>query len=496
MLFHGIKLWGNMDFEALISPSGWLIVGAVFFVQLLASIHILQTKDDVRSAITWIGLVWIAPMLGLLSYFLFGINRIRRRARRVRERQGLAPRSTAMTDPDGPNLTEGVPEAANRWQAHAKLAGRITKRPLTLGNRIEPLEGGRQAYDAMIKAIDDAKHTVALTTYIFQADQAGRRFIAALARAKDRGVEVRVLVDAVGNLYGLKPVSNLLRRKGVPVAVFNPARLSWRLAFFNLRTHRKLLIVDGRKGFAGGMNIRKHHLERTDGSPRVRDTHFHLEGPIVRQMMQAFTDDWAFSKKEDLDDDVWMPRIRKLPDGMVARAVPDGPDEPHHKTIMLLESALASARKRVQIVTPYFLPEQALIAALKQAALRGVQVDILVPANNNLPMFALSSLSGARQLVEIGCNLYLSAPPFDHTKLMIVDDEWVLFGSSNWDARSLKLNFEFNVECYDATFAATMHEWISDRLQAAKKMDVTDFDARSRFQKVIGRILWLASPYL
>ncbi|NVJ98379.1 MAG: PLDc N-terminal domain-containing protein [Alphaproteobacteria bacterium] len=485
-----------MDLEALMWPNGWLIVGFVFIAQLLASIHILRTKEDVRSAITWIGLVWIAPMLGLLSYFLFGINRIRRRARRVRERQGLKPRTDDMEEPEGPLLTDGITDAANRWRAHSRLSGRVTKLPLTLGNQVQPLEGGRQAYDAMIAAIDGAKRTVALTTYIFQADQAGRRFIAALARAHDRGVEVRVLVDAVGNLYGLKPVSNLLRRKGVPVATFNPARLSWRLAFFNLRTHRKLLVVDGETGFAGGMNIRKHHLEHSDGRPRVRDTHFRLGGPIVGQLMQAFREDWTYSCKEELEESIWLPSTASDKGSVVARAIPDGPDEVNHKTAMILESALASARKRVQIITPYFLPEPALVAALKQAALRGVQVDILMPEKNNLPFFTLSSLSGARQLVENGCRLYLSKPPFDHTKLMIVDDAWVLFGSSNWDARSLKLNFEFNVECFDAAFAATMTDWVSERYESARRMGREDFRARSRLSRIFGRIFWLASPYL
>lgn len=485
-----------MNLEALIGPNGWLIVGFVFMAQLLTSIHILRTKDEVRSAITWIALVWLAPMLGLLSYFLFGISRIRRRARRVRERQGLAPKSSAILDPDGPTLLDGMPSAANRWRAHDRLSGRVTRNPVTLGNDIIPLEGGREAYDAMIRAIDSAERTVALTTYIFQADQAGRRFVSALARAQDRGVEVRVLVDAVGNLYGLKPVSNLLRRRGVPVATFNPARLSWRLAFFNLRTHRKMLIVDGNTAFAGGMNIRKHHLERSDGSPRVRDTHFQLVGPIVRQMATAFADDWLYSTKEELDETLWVPAREGNQDGIVARAVPDGPDEPAQKTLLLMESALASARRRVQIITPYFLPEPALIWALKQAALRGVQVDILVPEKNNLPLFALSSMSGARHLVEMGCRLYLSKPPFDHTKLMIVDDAWVMFGSSNWDARSLKLNFEFNVECYDTAFNARMTAWVAKRFEAAREMTREEFRNRPWSKRIAGRVLWLASPYL
>lgn len=489
-----------MNLEAWIWPDGVLIASMVLILQLLASIHIMRTKDDVRSAIAWIGLVWLAPIFGLLVYWLFGVSRIRRRARLSRQKRGLAPRSGGLTDPGGPLLTDAVPDARNRWRAHARLAGRVCATPLTVGNKITPLLGGREAYDAMIDAIDMAEHTVALTTYIFQADQAGRRFVAALARAHDRGVQVRVLVDAVGNLYGFKPVSNLLRRRGVPVAVFNPARFSWRLAFFNLRTHRKLLVIDGYKGFAGGMNIRKHHLEDAKGGQRVQDSHFRLEGPIVTQMMDAFADDWAFSCGEELDEDTWLPPVEAAPDmiqaGVAARAIADGPDEPHQRAAMVIESALAAARERVQIVTPYFLPEQALLSGLKQAALRGVQVDILVPERNNLPLFALTSMAGVRQLVEAGCNLYLSKPPFDHSKLMIVDGCWALFGSSNWDARSFKLNFEFNVEAYQDGFARRMTDWVTDRFDSASQMTLAEIDGRPLGRRALGRVLWLASPYL
>ena len=485
-----------MNLEAWIWPDGVLIAAFVLIAQILASIQIMRTKEEVRSAVSWLGLVWLAPIFGLLMYLLFGINRIQRRARLSREKRGLRPRSGELVDPGGPQIIDGMPDAPNRWRAHDRLSGRVSAQQLALGNKITPLEGGRQAYDAMIKAIDGAEHTVALTTYIFQADQAGRRFVAALARAKDRGVEVRVLVDAVGNLYGFKPVSNLLRRLGVPIASFNPARFSWRLAFFNLRTHRKLLIIDGKHGFAGGMNIRKHHLERSDGTPRVRDTHFALEGPIVTQMMDAFADDWAFSSGEELAEEKWLPPIAPIKGGSPARAIADGPDERRQKTAMIIESALASARRHVQIITPYFLPEQALIEALKQASLRGVQVDILVPEKSNLPMFGMAAMSGVRQLVQAGCNLYMSKPPFDHSKLMIVDKRWSLFGSSNWDARSLKLNFEFNVEIYDEAFNSQLRSWVSERFTSAKLMNLEALNKRPRYKRILGRILWLASPYL
>lgn len=464
--------------------------------QLLTTVHILYTKDEVRSAIAWCAVVWLTSFFGVLVYLLFGISRIRRRAVAVRQRRGLAPRGGPLADPEGQNLAEITPDAPHRWLAHDRLAGRVAGTELTNGNTITPYEGGRAAYEAMATAINEAEHTVALTTYIFQADQAGRKIITALVRAKERGVEVKVLVDAVGNMYGLRPVSSLLRRNGIDVVTFNPARLSWRLAFFNLRTHRKLLVIDGIKGFAGGMNIRKHHLEGPEGRRLVRDTHFGLTGPIVTQMTEAFADDWLFSSKHQLDEGLWLPKVTPVKGGVAARSIPDGPDEPQQKTAMIIESALASARERVQIITPYFLPEQALLAALKQAALRGVTVDILLPLKSNLPMFSMAAMVGAKQLIEAGCRVFLSPAPFDHSKLMIVDSAWTLLGSSNWDARSLKLNFEFNIECYDEKFAGQMTEWMRPRYETAAPVSLQDIKNRRGSHRVLGRIMWLASPYL
>lgn len=485
-----------MDLEAIVWPDGVVIAFSVLFVQILVSAHILYTKDEVRSAIAWCAVIWLAPVFGLLFYGLFGISRIKRRAVAARQKRGLAPRTTPSGTLSGPTIAEIESKTPNRWNAHDRLARRVTASELTAGNTIEPLHGGRAAYDAMIAAIDTAKTTVALSSYIFQADQAGRRFVAALSRAKQRGVDVKVLVDAVGNLYGLKPVTNLLRRHKIDVATFNPARLSWRLAFFNLRTHRKLLIIDGCTGFTGGMNIRKHHLEEHDGTQRVRDTHFRLTGPVVQQMTETFADDWVFSNQPPLDNEKWLKVDPPEAGNIAARAISDGPDEPFQKTATIMESALAAARDHVQIISPYFLPEQSLVSALKQAALRGVTVDILMPEKNNLPFFSAAAMSGMRHLVSAGCHLHLSRPPFDHTKLMVVDKTWALFGSSNWDARSLKLNFEFNIECYGKAFGTIMHNWANNRFNGAKKITKDDLKNRKRSHRILGRLMWLASPYL
>lgn len=463
---------------------------------ILATLHVLMTRDEPRAAIAWMGFVWFVPILGVALYLLFGIKRIERRARRARRVRGMIPRQGLLEKASGQELSIIRPNTHNRWRLHSVLAGRVSGHQLTSGNYIDSLEGGRPAYDAMVEAINAAEKTIALTTYIFQADQAGRRIIKALSRAKERGVEVRVLVDAVGNWYGLKPVTGILKRAGIAVASFNPPSFSWRLTVFNLRTHRKILVVDGRIGFAGGMNIRKSHLAGSDGKPQVMDTHFKLVGPVVGQLMEAFADDWAFSQGEELAGPDWFPELYPNPVGAVARAIADGPDEAEEKTKLILTSAIESARHNIVLQTPYFLPSPILKAALRQAALRGVKVDILVPARSNLRFVDMASKVNYVEFLKAGCTIHLADGPFDHSKLIAVDSMWAMFGSSNLDARSLQLNFEFNVEIYDEKVAEQVSLLITRKMANSTIVTLEQVIKTPFLRRMLNKLVWLATPYL
>ena len=480
-----LEAFGTMTLAALV------VVASIF-----AGLHVMMTKDDVRSALAWIGFVLFVPIFGPIFYLLFGINRVTRQAVRTRELRGMKARPEIPDQSVGQDLGAMLPEAANRWRAHSRLASRVARRPITAGNEIEPLEGGRPAYDKMIEAINGAKRSVALTTYIFQADQAGRRFVTALKNAHERGVEVRVLVDSVGNLYGLKPVMRLLKRHGVPVASFNSPRWSWRLALVNLRTHRKLLVVDGEKGFAGGMNIRAGHLKDEKGHQRIRDTHFAISGPVVGQMLDAFSDDWLYTTGEDLAGDAWTVAPFSGKGEIVARSIADGPDEKMAKTSLIIASALSAAREKVEIITPYFVPDKDLVTALMAAAMRGVDVRILVPEKSNLPLIGMAAEANFANLLNAGCRIFQSRAPFDHSKLANIDDSWVLFGSSNWDARSLRLNFEFNIETIGPKLAGALGPTFRDKFSDAKELPVNWWKTRSRLYRVVSKLLWLNSPYL
>lgn len=457
---------------------------------LLATSHTLLHKRDTRAATIWIMLIWALPAGGPLLYLALGINRIRRRAIQL----GV---HNALSRPVPENLGEPEQEGAEHLQHIASVVGRITGQPLVPGNHVEPLIAGDAAYPAMLAAIDGARKSVGLCTYIFDNDASGRKFVAALERAAKRGVAVRVLVDSAGLRYSWPSITAKLRRARIPTARFLPASLltPWRAATINLRNHRKIVVVDGTLAFTGGMNIRAGNVLSENPRHPVQDLHFRVTGPVVTALQETFANDWAFSTGEVLAGEAWFPELVETGE-IVARVITDGPDGDFEKARWTLLAALAEAQTSIKILTPYFLPDFALITALKLAALRGVRVDILLPAENNLPYVQWASAAMWWQVLEGGCHLWLTPPPFDHSKLMIVDGHWVLIGSANWDPRSLRLNFELCLEAYGRGFAGQMEGVFARKLGTAREVTIEEADGRPVFIKLRDSIARLFSPYL
>jgi cardiolipin synthase A/B len=467
-----------------------IAAGFHFLAALLASAHALLHKRDTRAAIIWIAIVWFLPALGPLLYLALGVNRIRRHAVK------LGVHKTFSRDvPE--NLGEPEHDGAEHLKHIARVVSRLAKQPLTAGNKIEPLVNGDAAFPAMLGAIESAKKSITLGSYIFDNDASGQKFVAALEHAVARKIQVRVLVDSAGTRYSWPPITWKLRHAKIPFAKFLPASIftPWRVATINLRDHRKSLVVDGQVGFTGGMNIRHGNVLADKPKSPVQDLHFRVEGPVVTELQEAFANDWAFTTKEILDGEIWFPELKES-GNVIARVIPDGPDADFENARWTLLAALAEAQTSVKILTPYFLPDNALITALNLAALRGVRVDIILPAKNNLPPVHWASRAMWWQVLERGCHIWLTPPPFDHSKLMIVDGHWVLFGSANWDARSLRLNFELNVECYGREFAQEMEKVIAKKISAAREVTLAEVDARSLPAKLRDAIARLFSPYL
>jgi cardiolipin synthase len=287
----------------------------------------------------------------------------------------------------------------------------------------------------------------------------------------------------------------VLKNRGVPVAKFLPALLPRSVTHFNLRNHCKILVLDGRLGFTGGMNIRQGSVLASNPKHPTKDLHFRVIGPVVAQLQEAFARDWAFTTGEKLLGDPWFPELG--PEGeTLARGITDGPDRDIDKLHWVFLAAIGAARRSIRIMTPYFLPDRVLLKALHLAAQRGVEVDIIVPEIANLPAVRWAMWGHHRQVLREGLRLWLSPPPFDHSKLFVVDGYWSSVGSSNWDPRSLRLNFEFNLECYDPELGASLEEHVRRRLQDARVLTAEELDGRSLFLKVRDGTARLMAPYL
>jgi cardiolipin synthase len=422
--------------------------------------HILVHKRDPGSAVAWIGIAWLSPVLGSLLYVLLGVNRVRRRALTMRAPQGSALPAAAVAE-----ASSDDPMATLEYSAE-----RITGRPAKSGNAIAILRNGDGAYPRMLACIEAAQDSVALCSYIFRADAAGEPFIAALVRAQRRNVAVRVLIDGVGGGYFWSTTYFKLRQAGVPVARFLHSPLPWRMPFLNLRAHKKLLGIDGRIAFIGGLNIGAENLLSSKPAHPVLDTHFVLEGPVVAQIIRTFVDDWFFTSGERLAGAPWFPALAPLGDS-IARAVTSGPDQDLEKIELMILQAVGAARSSVKVMTPYFLPDDRIITALALAAMRGVQVDVILPANSNHPTLDWGARAHIGPLLAAQCRIWTHGAPFDHSKLMTVDGRWCLVGSANWDMRSFRLNFELNVEIYHSALVQELEHFITEKQEVRLSAD-------------------------
>ena len=449
---------------------------------VIAAAHALLYKRRPQSAFGWIAVSLLLPFGGALLYWLFGINRVKTRAKKLRTREPVcAVPAEAVADPPA----DLVPLA--------RLGYAVTGMALVAGNRLEALHNGEQAYPAMLEAIRKAERTVYLATYIFDDDAVGAEFAAALAAAAGRGVDVRVILDGIGELYSTPPMHRRLRKLGIRYGLFLPPQL-WPPTFHvNLRNHRKLLVVDGAIGFVGGMNISGRHLAHARGRTAVVDMHFRCSGPVVTQIESVFLQDWQFVTGEPQPLLTCAPAGR---DGALCRAIADGPEEDLDRLAHVLIGAVGGARKRVYLMTPYFLPPRELLGTLQAAALRGVEVTVLLPARNNLPYVHWATRHMLWELLQYGIRVYYQPPPFVHSKLLVIDEQYSLVGSANIDARSLRLNFELNVEVYDHAFAGELARHFEGVLAGSKPTALEDVDRRPLPMRLVDGVAWLFSPYL
>jgi len=448
---------------------------------LTTSTHALLTKADPRGASGWIAVAWLFPIFGSLLYYMFGINRVEARAKRLRDTGSGPQASTVIVAPGDDGMATAL----------ARIGDAVTLWPRLAGNQLEILHNGEEAYPAMLEAIAGARHSIWLATYIFDTDEVGHLFIDALADAHRRGVRVCAMADGIGELYGWPRAVSLLRSAGVPAERFLPPQLLPPQLYLNLRNHRKLLLVDGEIGFTGGINLSARHVAH-DGKRRVTDMHFRLRGPVLAQLAEAFAADWNFVAGENLE----LPSIPPPAGDSVCRVIVDGPDEDLNRLLLAIVGAISLARREILIMTPYFIPSVDVLAVLQAAALRGVEVTIVLPVHSDLRWVDWATRRWLPPLLERGVHVFLQPPPFAHTKLFVIDGEYAQIGSANMDPRSLRLNFEIVVEIYDAVFCVQLARHITDARTRSQRITLERLAATRLLARVRNSLFWLLSPYL
>lgn len=448
------------------------------------TLHVLERKRDVAAAVAWIGVAWLSPVVGSALYFLFGVNRVQRRAYRAGRRHSMG----WVNDP-----ATFLNPRHDHFAPLERAIGVLTGRPPRLGNNVAMLRNGDEAYPPMLAAIAAARTSIMFSSYIFEADGTGMKFIAALQAAKARGVAIRVIVDGIGSGYWYSPVHRRLVEAGIPVARFMHTLVPWRMAFLNLRSHKKILVTDGSRAFIGGLNIADANLLAANTHHPVRDMHFDVTGPVVTQIAEAFATDWHFCTGERLGGEAWFPALKEAGTA-AARIITSGPDQDVYKIEFAKLQAIGCAQRSIKILTPYFLPDERLMSALVLAAMAGVAVDVVIPEASDHAFLDWAMRAHVAPLLRAGGRVWRAPLPFEHSKLFAVDEGWSLIGSANWDMRSLRLNFELNMEVCCPQFGALVSGAIERRQGNA--LTLAELTARPLPIRLRDSAVRLLLPYL
>ena len=460
----------------------YLSLGWIAYLVGLGVWIVLQKREPVATLSWLLGLAAL-PYVGLVVYQLFGPLRIRRhRLRRARARVQAGEVPT-LDDPDAREL--------------ARLGMATTGLPPSTARRVDLLVDGAATYDALLEAVRGARDHVHLEYYIYHPDQSGTALRDALVERARAGVKVRLLLDAVGSSKAPQRFFAPLLEAGGELAWFHPIRFGrvWERSWLNLRTHRKIVVVDGRVGFAGGINITDEENDRLRADA-YRDLHLRLEGEVVATLQLVFVEDWAYAT-DDRNVLASLPHceIAASEHPIHAQVLTSGPDsdwEPIHR---LHVAAIHAARHRVWLVTPYFVPGEAAMMALTSAAFGGLDVRLLVPRQSDSRLVTFAARSYFDSLLAAGVKVYEYGPRMLHTKALLVDDDLAMVGSANFDHRSFRLNFEVSVLLRDAGLAATLAKLIEGDFANAPRVRVDRARPlwRARLPEAFARLL---SPLL
>ena len=471
---------------------GLLYIGYVLMMvaAIVAIIHVLMDNRQPAKTMAWILVIGFVPVVGVVFYLFFGINHRKERIISQSQMDELTKRSML-------SFVEQhdfhVPER------HKPLVDLFVNQNFSLpfkDNQIDIMTDGYAFFPELLKDIAEATHHIHINMYIFENDAVGRLVADALMDKARQGIKVRLIYDDVGCWRVVNRFFEQMRESGIEVAPFLPVRFPSFTSKVNYRNHRKIIIIDGRVGYIGGMNVARRYV-----SAKWRDTMLRLQGGVVYALQRAFLVDWYFVDHSLITDRVYYPPVDEAltikPQSPIAQVVTSGPMARYPEIMQGFVRIILAARRYIYIETPYFLPNEPILFALKTAALAGVDVRVMCPLHSDASFTDWASRSYLREIYEAGARVYLYEPGFLHSKLLISDDSLVSCGSTNVDFRSLENNFEANVFIYDEGTALRLKKvFLDDQAQAVLLGDVP-----SRLHPTFSARLWesvtrMVSPLL
>ena len=463
----------------------------VLYTLAIAGVMLVIITDN-RSplkSLAWIVVLLLAPVVGLFGYFFFGQDLSKRRLISRRMRRRIQTRLGQQAATDGARVPA-------QWQPlSALLRNTIEALPLD-GSRITLYTDGRTKMESLREAIAGARHHIHLQYYIFDDDRTGCALRELLVRKAQEGVAVRILYDDVGCARVKRAFFEEMRRNGIEVRAFLPVQFPRFTSKVNYRNHRKLAVIDGCIGFLGGMNIADRYVDGPAWGGCWRDNHFRIEGGGVAALQASFLNDWSATTKQAVADAACYPPLPRFADGATLQLVASGPFGKWRALLQGESYAIANARRRIWIQTPYYLPSELLDATLQEAALAGRDVRLMLPERSDSTLVHLASHSFLDDMFRAGVKVSFYAPGFLHAKLLIVDDDLTVIGSANMDFRSFEHNFEANAFVYDRAFTARMAACFEEDERACRAVTPGEWFRRPRRRRLLESCMRLFAPLM
>ncbi|MBB3140968.1 cardiolipin synthase [Halomonas organivorans] len=453
---------------------------------MLSAVQALMSARTSQGAIAWILSLVTVPYLAVPAYWVFGRPRFYGYVSARGERDTVLRRVLAgYRDRIAPYL-------AGAKEADVRAVEQLAMMPLTSGNRVELLVDGHATFDSLFAGLDAAEDYILIQFFIVRDDALGAKLRERLKAAAQRGVRVRFLYDEIGCHALPDRYLRDLREADIEVSAFHSSRGLRHRFQLNFRNHRKIVVVDGREGWVGGHNVGVEYLGEHPRHGHWRDTHLKLAGPSVLGLQEAFWEDWHWATGEVIRLD-WVPVVT-CEECQNVVIVPSGPADPQETASLLVQHAIHSARERLWITSPYFVPDHSVQDALRLAAMRGVDVRIMMPERPDHLLVFLSAFSFLPDMLRAGVQVYRYQPGFLHQKVILIDEAAACVGTVNLDNRSFRLNFEVTAFVADRGFAAEVGEMLERDFAKCRRVSLAEIRARPLWRKLVSRAAYLFAP--